>query len=271
VFEAAGASFHPKAYQARALEALERTREEGNTAGLVVLATGLGKTWLSAFDSNRPPFRRVLFVAHREEILGQAWRTFRRIRPLATLGYYNGREKAPEADVLFASIQTLSRRRHLHRFDPRQFDYLVLDEFHHAAARSYRRLIGYFEPRFLLGLTATPERTDGADLLTLCGDNLVYRADMAEGIKRGLLCPFDYYGVPDEVDYANIPWRSRRFDEEALTVAVATRARAENALEQLRKHGKDRTVAFCVSQRHADFMAAFFRERGLRAVAASFR
>jgi hypothetical protein len=267
VFEAAGASFHPKAYQARALEALERTREEGNTAGLVVLATGVGKTWLSAFDSNRPPFRRVLFVAHREEILGQAWRTFRRIRPLATLGYYNGREKAPEADVLFASIQTLSRRRHLHRFDPRQFDYLVLDEFHHAAARSYRRLIGYFEPRFLLGLTATPERTDGADLLTLCGDNLVYRADMAEGIKRGLLCPFEYYGVPDEVDYANIPWRSRRFDEEALTVAVATRARAENALEQLRKHGKDRTVAFCVSQRHADFMAAFFREQGLRAVA----
>jgi hypothetical protein len=173
----------PHVIQARALEALERTREEGNTAGLVVLATGLGKTWLSAFDSNRPRFRRVLFVAHREEILGQAWRTFRRIRPLATLGYYNGREKAPEADVLFASIQTLSRRRHLHRFDPRQFDYLVLDEFHHAAARSYRRLIGYFEPRFLLGLTATPERTDGADLLTLCGDNLVYRADMAEGIR----------------------------------------------------------------------------------------
>jgi len=171
----------------------------------VVLATGLGKTWLSAFDSNRPPFRRVLFLAHREEILGQAWRTFRRIRPLATLGYYNGREKAPEADVLFASIQTLSRRRHLQRFDPRQFDYLVLDEFHHAAARSYRRLIGYFEPRFLLGLTATPERTDGADLLTLCGDNLVYRADMAEGVRRSLLSPFDYFGVPDEVDYANIP------------------------------------------------------------------
>jgi superfamily II DNA or RNA helicase len=90
---------------------------------------------------------------------------------------------------------------------------------------------------------------------------------MAEGIRRGLLCPFDYYGVPDEVDYANIPWRSRRFDEEALTVAVATRARAENALEQLRKHGKDRTVAFCASQRHAEFMAAFFREQGLRAVA----
>ena len=257
----------PHDIQVRALAALEETREQGNTAGLVVLATGLGKTWLSAFDSKRPEFRRILFVAHREEILGQAMRTFRRIRPMASLGFYNGQEHSPDSDILFASIQTLSRRRHLHQFDPREFDYLVLDEFHHAAARSYRRLIAYFEPKFLLGLTATPERTDGAELLTLCGNNLVFRADMAEGIRKGLLCPFDYYGVPDEVDYENIPWRSTRFDEEALTTAVATRARAENALEQLGKYGKDRTVAFCVSQRHADFMAEFFREKGLRAVA----
>ena len=257
----------PHAIQLDALAALEATREAGNTAGLVVLATGLGKTWLSAFDSQSAAYPKVLFVAHREEILSQAMRTFRRIRPLATLGSYDGKTKAPEADVLFASIQTLSKRRHLHQFDPRQFDYIVVDEFHHAAALSYRRLIGHFEPKFLLGLTATPERTDGADLLTLCGNNLVYRADVAEGIRKGLLSPFEYFGVPDNVDYENIPWRSRRFDEQALTAAVATRARAENALEQLQKHGQDRTVAFCVSQRHADFMADFFREQGLRAVA----
>ena len=122
-------------------------------------------------------------------------------------------------------------------------------QFHHAAARSYRRLIGYFEPKFLLGLTATPERTDGADLLALSGNNLVFRADVDEGIRRGLLCPFAYYGVPDVVDYDNIPWRSTRFDEEALTREVATRVRAQNALEQLRKYGGDRTVAFCVSSR----------------------
>ena len=257
----------PHDIQLAALAALEATREAGNTAGLVVLATGLGKTWLSAFDSQSTAYPKVLFVAHREEILSQAMRTFRRIRPLATLGSYDGKTKAPDADVLFASIQTLSKRRHLHQFDPRQFDYIVVDEFHHAAALSYRRLIGYFEPKFLLGLTATPERTDGADLLTLCGNNLVYRADVAEGIRKGLLSPFEYFGVPDNVDYENIPWRSRRFDEQALTAAVATRVRAENALEQLQKHGQDRTVAFCVSQRHADFMADFFREQGLRAVA----
>jgi superfamily II DNA or RNA helicase/HKD family nuclease len=257
----------PHAIQREALAALDRTRAEGGAAGLVVLATGLGKTWLSAFDSNQPQFARVLFVAHREEILGQAMRTFRAIRPSAALGLYSGGERAPAADIVFASIQTLGRREHLERFDSGAFDYIIVDEFHHAAARSYRRLIEYFEPKFLLGLTATPERTDGGDLLALCGETLAYRCDLAEGIRRGLLAPFDYYGVPDNVDYENIPWRSSRFDEEELTKAVATRARAENALEQYRARAGSRTLGFCVSQRHADFMAEFFREAGLRAVA----
>ncbi len=257
----------PHRVQLEALRALEETRDAGSTAGLVVLATGLGKTWLSAFDSQRPEFRRILFVAHREEILAQAMRTFRGIRPSASLGYYTGSDKHPRADILFASIQTLGRERHLSRFDRNEFDYVIVDEFHHAAASTYRRLIGYLEPRFLLGLTATPERTDGADLLALCGDNLVYRRDVAEGIRDRLLCPFAYFGVPDDVDYDNIPWRSSRFDEQELTNHVATGARAQNALEQLRAHGGTRTLGFCVSQRHADFMADYFRDAGLRAVA----
>ena len=180
----------PHEIQREALEALEGTRNAANSAGLVVLATGLGKTWLSAFDSHRPELRRVLFVAHREEILAQAMSTFRRIRPKAHLGKYTGQEKVPDADVLFASIQTLGRVPHLNQFDREAFDYIVVDEFHHAAARTYRRLIDYFEPKFLLGLTATPERTDGGDLLALCQENLVYRRDLGEGIRRGLLCPF---------------------------------------------------------------------------------
>ena len=93
------------------------------------------------------------------------------------------------------------------------FDYIVVDEFHHAAAPTYRRLIDHFRPKFLLGLTATPERTDGGDLLALCEENLVYRCDLVEGVKQDLLCPFRYFGVPDEVDYRNIPWRNTRFDE----------------------------------------------------------
>ena len=257
----------PHWIQQQALEALEETRAEGNGAGLVVLATGLGKTWLAAFDTVRFKAARVLFVAHREEILLQALKTFRRIRLESSMGMYNGTEKLPDADVLFASIQTLGRIDHLRRFSPVAFDYIVVDEFHHAAARSYRKLIDYFQPKFLLGLTATPERTDGGDLLALCDENLVYRCDLMEGIRRGLLCPFHYFGVPDEVDYSNIPWRSGRFNEEALTRAVATEKRAWNALEQYRARAGRRTLAFCCSQVHADFMANFFVEQGITAAA----
>ncbi|PSJ39035.1 DUF3427 domain-containing protein [Allosphingosinicella deserti] len=257
----------PHPIQQRALAALEETRRAGYSAGMVVLATGLGKTWLSAFDSNRPEFRRILFVAHREEILNQAMETFRRCRPKARLGRYNGDQKDTNADVLFASIQTLGRVTHLRNFRPEHFDYVVVDEFHHAAAATYRKLIDHFSPKFLLGLTATPDRMDGADLLGLCQENLVFQCDAFEGIEAELLSPFSYFGVPDDIDYAQIPWRGTRFDEEALTQAAATQARAQNALEQYRKLGGSRTIAFCVSQRHADFMASFFVEQGLRAVA----
>jgi len=255
----------PHSIQKEALRLLNETRQQGHRAGLVVLATGLGKTWLSAFDSQ--PFKRVLFVAHREEILGQALNTYRAIRRHDALGRYDGVEKSTSAAVLFASIQTLSRQAHLERFRRDEFDYIVVDEFHHAEARTYRRLIDYFKPKFLLGLTATPERTDGADLLALCDNNLVYRCDVPEGIRKELLCPFRYYGVPDTVDYRNIPWRNKRFDEAELTKAVATQARAMNALEQYRARGGTRTLAFCVSQKHADFMASFLMEHGIAAAA----
>ena len=138
--------------QREALTALEQTRLEKFRRGLVVMATGLGKTWLAGFDTARPQFRRVLFVAHREEILRQSLEVFRRVRPDADLGLYYGGEKHPDASVLFASVQTLAGS--LHRFPADRFDYVVVDEFHHAAARSYRRVIDHFEPAG--HLTATP-------------------------------------------------------------------------------------------------------------------
>jgi superfamily II DNA or RNA helicase/diadenosine tetraphosphate (Ap4A) HIT family hydrolase len=257
----------PNAVQLEALAALQAYRLEGHRAGLVVLATGLGKTWLSAFDSERPEFKRILFVAHRDEILQQALHTFRTIRPAARIGKYTGTEKMPEADILFASIQTLGRSAHLKQFAADAFDYIIIDEFHHAAAGTYRRLIDYFTPKFMLGLTATPERTDGGDLLSLCGGNLVFRCDLVRGIREELLAAFRYFGVPDEVDYTHIPWRSSRFEEESLTDAVATQTRARHALELLREHGAKKALGFCCSMRHADFMAEWFREAGVRSVA----
>lgn len=257
----------PHHIQQQALGALEETRREGFSAGLVVLATGLGKTWLSAFDSVRPQFQRVLFVAHREEILNQAIDNFRRVRPNASIGRIIGTQKDFSTDVVFASVQTLGRIENLKTLSATYFDYIIIDEFHHAAATTYRRIIDHFEPKFLLGLTATPERTDGGDLLALCQENLVFEASVPDGISAGLLCAFQYWGVPDVVDYANIPWRNARFDPAELTAAVATEARAQNALEQFHKHGAQRCMAFCCSQRHANFMAEFFNTRGVRSVA----
>ncbi|MBP5989427.1 MAG: DUF3427 domain-containing protein [Piscinibacter sp.] len=258
----------PNAIQVAALTALEETREEGFRRGLVVLATGLGKTWLAAFDASRIGARRVLFVAHREEILDQAAATFLRIWPRARVGFYTGRARDAEVQVLCASVQTIGKSEHLERFSPQHFDYVVVDEFHHAAATTYRRLLAHFSPAFLLGLTATPDRTDQSDILSLCDDNLVFSCHLFEGIRSGLLAPFHYYGIHDEsVDYREVPWRSGRFDHEALSNKLATLARARHALKEWRQRSQQRTLAFCVSTRHADFMAEQFRRAGVNCAA----
>ncbi len=255
----------PHLVQREALEALERARSRGTRAGLVVMATGLGKTFVAAFDSRH--FQRVLFVAHRAEILRQSRDSFRRVRPEADLGLFNAEERMPTAEVVFASVQTLVRR--LDEFAPDAFDYVVVDEFHHAAAASYRRIIDHFQPRFLLGLTATPERMDGQALLALCGDEdaPLFECNLVDGIRRELLCPFEYFGVHDSVDFSPIPWRNGKFDSDALTKAVETRERADHALREWRARAQKRTLAFCCTVSHADFMARHFISAGVRAVA----
>ncbi len=255
----------PRPIQQEALLALEATRAAGHRAGLVVMATGLGKTWLAAFDTARPAFRRVLFIAHRDEILRQSLEVFRRVQPDQSLGIYMGERRERHANVVFASVQTLVR--HLEDFDPREFDYVVVDEFHHAAARSYRHVIDHFSPAFLLGLTATPERMDGADLLGLCDDNLVYECNVVEGIDRDELVPFAYHGIRDIIDFAPIPWRNGRFDPAQLTAAIETRERAAHAMAEWERRRGTRTLAFCVTTTHADFMAAYAAEQGLQATA----
>lgn len=263
--ESAAQPVNPWPVQIEALRALEQTRIQGFRRGLVVMATGLGKTLLAAFDSNRPEFRRILFIAHREEILRQSRDAFRRVRPDGRFGFFLGADRDPEADVVFASIQTLHR--HLDRFESDRFDYVVVDEFHHAAAPTYRRAIESFRPKFLLGLTATPDRLDGADLLALCGNNLVFECDLVEGIRQEKLSPFHYWGIKDVVDYAPIPWRNGRFDPDRLAEAIETARRAEQALAEWRERAAGPTLAFCTTIAHAEFMAEFFDQRGVRSVA----
>lgn len=252
----------PRPIQTEALQALAQTREAGFRAGMVTLATGLGKTWLAAFDVAAAGCRRILFIAHREEILRQSRDVFRQIIPKASLGLYYGGEKQGDADIVFASVQTLSRN--LELFAPDAFDYIVVDEFHHAAAATYRAALDHFSPQFLLGLTATPERMDGADLLSLCADNQVFDCGLVEGIRRGELVPFRYWGVPDPVDFEPIPWRNGKFDLILLEAAVETQERAQASFDEWQARRGERTLAFCVSTHHADFMCEFFASHGIR-------
>lgn len=258
----------PHPVQVDALQALATTRTQGYRRGLVVMATGLGKTWLAAFDAVQMGARRILFVAHREEILNQAAATLIRVMPGKRVGYFSGKSRDANVDVLCASVQTLGKATHLERFAPQHFDYIVVDEFHHAAALTYRRLLAHFAPSFLLGLTATPDRTDQSDILSLCDDNLVYCCRLFDGIAQGLLAPFHYFGIHDDtVDYREVPWRNGRFDPEQLSNKLATLARARHALSQWQEKAQKRTLAFCVSTRHADYMAAHFQRAGIAAAA----
>ncbi|WP_159078888.1 DEAD/DEAH box helicase family protein [Orrella marina] len=257
----------PRPHQVSALEALKLARARGLRKGLVVLATGLGKTYLAAFDAIQAGAKRVLFVAHREEILLQAQVSFLNVMPDQRIGRFTGKQKDDHVDLLFASVQTLARESHLERFGRDHFDYIVVDEFHHAAAGTYQKLLSYFEPEFLLGLTATPDRSDGSDILHLCDNNLIFRFDLFDGIEADQLCPFSYYGIFDrDVDYQHIPWRNGRFDPDSLFAQLATRSRARHVFNEWKSRAKSRTLAFCASQKHADYMADFFQHAGVPAL-----
>ena len=263
----------PHSLQQKALEELARSRREGRRRALVVLATGLGKTLLAALDVEafgkeleRTP--RVLFLAHREELLVQAAETFRRQMPGLRFGWCVGERSQLTGDVVFASVQKLSRPEGLQRLrETATFDYVIVDEVHHAAAASYRSILACLEPLFLLGLTATPERADDGDVLGLFDDHLAWRSDLGEGIQEGLLAPFAYFGLKDEVDYANIPWRNRRFDPEQLAEAVQTEARMQTLWRAWREHPASRTLVFCCSIAHAEYVREWLAAQGVRAVA----
>lgn len=257
----------PRGFQVEALYALEQARREGVKKALVVAATGTGKTYLAAFDSHRSEYRRVLFMAHRDEILQQAEQSFRKVRPAASFGRLGGGKQETEAQVLLANVQTLSQARYLspEEFTPDHFDYVVVDEFHHAAAASYRKVLEYFRPKFLLGLTATPYRTDNQDLFALCDGNVVYEIFLTDAINRCLLVPFRYYGFYDETDYEQVEFRNGRYDLAQLEKALVRKQRAELVLAKYKQFESRRALGFCASIGHAEFMAEYFARKGVAA------
>lgn len=260
--------FEPRGAQIEALCALENTRAEGARRALVQAATGVGKTYLAAFDSKN--YERVLFVAHREEILKQAAESFKNVRDSDDYGFFNRDSKCTEKSVIFASVATLGRVEYLNEnyFEPDYFTYVVIDEFHHAVNEQYQRIVDYFKPKFLLGLTATPERMDGKNIYEICDYNVPYEISLKEAINKGMLVPFHYYGIFDETDYSKLHIVRGRYDEKELNETyIGNVSRYELIYKYYCKYGSRQALGFCCSREHAREMAKEFSKRGIPSVA----
>lgn len=264
-------------FQERLLELIDVSRGKGHHRNLLVSATGTGKTVMAAVFyarlRERLPRARLLFVAHRKEILDKSMATFRHaLRDYSFGETWVGGARPKDFDHVFASIQNLREQR-LDLLAPDHFDVVIVDEFHHAAARSYETLLTKLDPVELLGLTATPERTDGLPILHWFGDRIAAELRLWDAIEQHRLSPFAYYGIHDNIDLRDVPWRrGQGYDVEALTEKYTEDARwVRFVYKELADHVDDvatiRCLGFCVSVAHAQYMAAHFRELGVEAVA----
>ena len=273
----------PYSYQQEILDKLEAERKvRGYNRNLVVAATGTGKTVISALDYKR--FRkqnpdkpcRLLFVAHREEILKQSMYTFRAVLKDANFGeMFVGSYKPESIDNLFISIQTFNSQEFTAKTTPDFYDYIIVDEFHHAAAPTYQKLLAYYQPRILLGLTATPERMDGKSVLPYFNNRIAAEIRLPEAIDRKLLCPFQYFGVTDTVDLDTLRWSAGGYDKGELSriytmSGAVARRRADLVVSALLKYvtaiNDVKGLGFCVSVEHAEFMCRYFNEHNIPAM-----
>ncbi|MCL3996580.1 DUF3427 domain-containing protein [Streptomyces lavenduligriseus] len=275
-----GLEVRPYPHQRDMLERLSIEREiRGRHRNLLVAATGTGKTVMAALDyrnlcrQSRDGRPTLLFVAHRKEILNQSLRTYREVLDDASFGelLYAGQDPQ-DWNHVFASVQSLNIRR-LEQLAPDHFDIIVIDEFHHATATTYRRVIDHFKPKELLGLTATPERMDGLNVQDEFFDGRI-AAEMRlwEALENDLLCPFHYFGIPDGTDLRNLGWQKGAYvDQDLDNLYTGNEARARIVVKQITDKVSNpaamRALGFCVSKRHAHFMASFFTKAGFHAVA----
>lgn len=272
-----GLEVRPYPYQQTILDALasERTTHDRHR-NLVIAATGTGKTVMAALDYKSlctgPTRPKLLFVAHRREILTQSRRTYREVLGDGVFGelFVDG-DRPEKWDHVFASVQSLTSYG-VERIPADAFDIVVVDEFHHAEASTYRRLLDHVQPRELLGLTATPERGDGLDVRGFFGGRVAAELRVWDAVQNGLLAPFHYFGISDGVDLTHVNWRQGRYDiSELEKIYTGSDARARLVLNQLRAKVMDpgdmKAIAFCVSVNHAHFMADAFQRAGLPSVA----
>ena len=257
----------PNKMQTAALQEIQAVREAGNDKGLVISATGTGKTYLSAFDVRNFAPKRMLFIVHREQILQKAKSDF--IRVLGGIeedfGILSGNLRETNARYLFATIQTISKEATLLQLDPQAFDYILIDEVHKAGAKSYQKVIEHFQPKFLMGMTATPERTDDFNIYELFDYNVAYEIRLQEALEEDMLCPFHYFGVT-EVEY-----EEGVIDEATVFSKLVTGERVDHILQKVNYYGhsgeKVRGLLFCSRKEEAVKLSEELNRRGLKTVA----
>lgn len=265
----------PWPFQQKMLDDLEVERlTHGRHRNLLIAATGSGKTVMAALDYKRlreaDPKRRLLFIAHTKEILEQARATFAQVLKDPDFGELLVDGNVPRSNLhVFASIQSLSSKKRFQEFSPKHFEVVIIDEFHHAEARTYRQVIDHFEPQEFLGLTATPERSDGVRVQDEFFDGRVAsELRLWDALDQEILTPFSYFGIFDDVDYKNLTWSGGKYESRSLSkLLTGNEVRARLIVQQLKSKFGDlsqlKAIAFCVSVEHARFMEEFLTQQGL--------
>ncbi len=260
--------YKPNAMQMQALANLKALRKNGGSKGLLISATGTGKTFLSAFDVQALNSKKMLFVVHRRTIALKAKETFKKVFGKSrTYGVFSGNSKDTSSDFIFSTIQTISKPENFEKFKTDHFDYIVLDETHRAGAKSYQPIFDYFKPQFLLGMTATPERTDGYNIFEKFDHNIAHEIRLHDAMSENMLCPFHYFGISD------IVVDGEEVDDLTLFKKLTSDERINHIIEHIKFYGTDdditRGLIFCSTIEECKFLSASFNKRGFKTVALS--
>ncbi|NFT17209.1 DUF3427 domain-containing protein [Clostridium botulinum] len=256
----------PNKMQVAAIQSLNKLRENGENKGLLISATGTGKTYLSAFELRNYNPNKALFIVHREQIAKQALNSFKNIfGDTRSMGILSGTSKDLDKDFIFCTVQTLSKDAVLYNFSKDEFDYIVIDEVHKAGANSYQKIIDYFTPKFLLGMTATPERSDDFDIFKMFNHNIAYEIRLKQALEEDLLCPFHYFGVSD------ITIDGTPLNEQSDFIYLVAQERVKHIIDKINFYGycgeRVKGLIFCSNKKEAIELSNIFNARGYRTVA----
>ena len=255
----------PNKMQEEALKSLKNLRDNNNDKALLISATGTGKTFLSAFDVKRFKPKRLLFVVHRRNIAEAALRSFKYLIPNVSVGIFSGNTKETDSDFIFSTVQTIHKKEYREMFNRDAFDYIIIDEVHRAGAQSYQDIVDYFKPKFLLGMSATPERSDDFDIYEMFDHNIAYEIRLIQAMEYNLLCPFHYYGITDmTIDGIEI-------DDKSEFNILTSELRVDYIIEKINEYGYsgDRIhgLIFCSRKDECEKLSQLFNMRGYKTIA----